>query len=386
MTVPISRRRIVFAALAALALAVLAVVVCPLARLGDRDDFAPGEVHFGRLEIVDSIPLLTLSGSDADIGRAHGELLRGPIRKLLPDYLERVLGSPDARREAARKAMDWEPRLPEGARREMQALADVSGAAYEDVVLANTFLDLAPVGACSTFVVVPVRAAGGGALFGRTLDFPGFGVAERYDLLFHFKRANRHSYVAVGWPGLAGALSGINAHGIAIALNLTPDGARDPSGMPATFIVRQVLEEAEGLDQAIEILSNAHFASSVNLTLADGKGRAVVAEASPLMVRYRYPEAQLLFATNGFVGLGWPNRRVDAAFQRLQSTTPTLPVRISLADVKTVLSGVAQGERTLQAMIFEPAALRLHLSMASLPATDGPYVTLDLAPRLAPGR
>ncbi len=36
-------------------------------------------------------------------------------------------------------------------------------------------------------------------------------------------------------------------------------------------------------------------------------------------------------------------------------------------------------------MIFEPAALKLHLAVGTLPSTDAPWRTLELAPLLAAG-
>jgi hypothetical protein len=53
-------------------------------------------------------------------------------------------------------------------------------------------------------------------------------------------------------------------------------------------------------------------------------------------------------------------------------------------DLLKRLDAVNLGDFTLQAMIFEPAALRLHLSIGKTPASRGPLRTLDLAPLFKP--
>jgi hypothetical protein len=42
------------------------------------------------------------------------------------------------------------------------------------------------------------------------------------------------------------------------------------------------------------------------------------------------------------------------------------------------LDAVHQGKDTLQSMIFEPAALRLHLALGDCPTTVQPYHVLEL--------
>ena len=54
--------------------------------------------------------------------------------------------------------------------------------------------------------------------------------------------------------------------------------------------------------------------------------------------------------------------------------------RFSVADLHAGLHATSQGDHTLQTMVFEPAALRLHLAVGQLPSSAGPLRTLELAP------
>ena len=52
--------------------------------------------------------------------------------------------------------------------------------------------------------------------------------------------------------------------------------------------------------------------------------------------------------------------------------------------VELRLDAVNQGRLTLQTMIFEPAALKLHLAIGKCPASKLPLKELELGPLLKP--
>ena len=104
-------------------------------------------------------------------------------------------------------------------------------------------------------------------------------------------------------------------------------------------------------------------------------------EATPKSVVLRRPEDGICACVNhfcskelrGFV----PSRRYNTLMQ-----AKGLPP-LGLVDVARKLHEVSQGKMTLQTMIFEPAALRLHLAIGSCPSSAQPLKALDLGPRFA---
>jgi hypothetical protein len=63
-------------------------------------------------------------------------------------------------------------------------------------------------------------------------------------------------------------------------------------------------------------------------------------------------------------------------YDRLQQSN-SLP-KYTVEDIAKRMDSVNQGAATLQTMIFEPAALRLHLAFGKGPATRLPLKTLEL--------
>jgi hypothetical protein len=58
--------------------------------------------------------------------------------------------------------------------------------------------------------------------------------------------------------------------------------------------------------------------------------------------------------------------------------------KLTIDDVGQALHAANFGELTMQTMIFEPAALRLHLAFGRLPSSAQPRETLELGPLLTP--
>ncbi len=52
--------------------------------------------------------------------------------------------------------------------------------------------------------------------------------------------------------------------------------------------------------------------------------------------------------------------------------------KLDVSDVGRLLNDVNQGGNTIQTMIFEPATLRVHLSLGPPPSSSRPLKTIDL--------
>ena len=89
----------------------------------------------------------------------------------------------------------------------------------------------------------------------------------------------RYPFVSIGWAGLMGVVTGVNSRGIFVALD--PARTDDPieDGAPLPIALRRVLEEADTLEHAVEILRGAELRTSGIVLVADGPQRkAVVVE------------------------------------------------------------------------------------------------------------
>lgn len=136
------------------------------------------------------------------------------------------------------------------------------------------------------FAAVPSKSATnadrGNVIAGRSLSVD---LGEDFDpdrLVTFYHPDGKYPFVSVGWAGLVGVVTGVNARGVFVAIN--PAQTDDPpeNGRALTIAARQILEEADNLESALKILDDITVRSPGIVTLADGfSRRAVVVEMSP---------------------------------------------------------------------------------------------------------
>jgi len=136
----------------------------------------------------------------------------------------------------------------------------------------------------SMFAVAPGRTAAGepgNLVIGRTLsvDLDRGSEADRI-VTFH-RPDGRYPFVSVGWAGLVGVVTGINARGVYVSVNAARTDDPLEEGAPLPLVLRDVLERADTMEQAIEILLEAELRTSGIVLVGDGVQRkAAVVELS----------------------------------------------------------------------------------------------------------
>ncbi|MCA9690216.1 MAG: hypothetical protein KC636_11445 [Myxococcales bacterium] len=268
---------------------------------------------------------LRLEGPPADIGAAHGALAGRLFHQIDARVSDLVAahrgGSIDA--WAALTGLRWQFHeadkvLDDARRRELAALAAAlplagPGAldAYHRLFLYQCFDELAIeydalVVEGLAFASTPRRAPDGttsNMVIGRSFTLevgPGFSPDR---VVSFYYPDGKYPFVSIGWAGLVGVVTGINARGLFVALN--PARTDDPpeDGQPIALVLRTVLEEADTLDQAIELLRAASLRTGGAVLIADGPARkAAVLELSTRPKEERRPTRgdgdALLWATD----------------------------------------------------------------------------------------
>jgi len=109
-----------------------------------------------------------------------------------------------------------------------------------------------------------------GFLFARNMDWPSLGLAGTYSLVIHRKRENGlANTVEVGFPGLIGTLTGMNEHGLSLAMNVCTGKTQTIRGMPALFYNRLCLEGCRSVADVEKQTSYMSPLGSYHLTVAD---------------------------------------------------------------------------------------------------------------------
>ena len=105
-----------------------------------------------------------------------------------------------------------------------------------------------------------------------------------------------------------------------------------------------------------------------------------VFECTTKQIRVRRAEENVCCCTNHFRIKGLATSRECSRYGKLEKSR-TQP-RLDVAEVAKHLDAVNQREYTLHTIVFEPAALKLHLAFGEGPSSRLPLKALDLAPLL----
>jgi predicted choloylglycine hydrolase len=299
-------------------------------------------------------------------------------------YLDVYLGSGARRFLALMAAKAFESQFLPEHRDEVQGLAQETGMDEREAALAQCFLDLSPMTACSTIALPASAAPDHVARFGRDLDFPSLNVADKYSTVFVYHPQGRYQFAAIGWPGMIGVLSGMNEHGLALANMEITRSPRIPSAMPYTLLYRSVLEQCRTVREAIDYLGRTPRQTANNLMLMDASGDRAVVEITPeqITVRRAADDAALI-STNHQRGSDCDSAGRCKRFDYLHDTAEKSFGRIDQKSLHEMLAHVAQGKSNLQSMIFEPADRIIWLSTGAR-AASGTFYRLDLQAYFSP--
>lgn len=306
-------------------------------RVGDR--MVVGESYRERIGCIDHLHLV---GDEIAIGYAHGALmgeriaemeteLLATFAELVPSFWLRhlVLGlvsfnnrdlvrhfTPAELRELAASGHPHERRtdiyreLSPGFSRAVQyhALHDAS-----QYMVDNPLVNAPQVG-CTALAVAAARSASGRVLVGRLLDFEGGDAFDRDKLVITCDPDDGYAFCSVVWPGMVGAVTGLNEAGIFASVNASVSDEQRFSGRPVVLVLRQILQHAGSIDEAVALVAGARLFVSSNLLIASGdEDRVVVVEVGPGGHHVRELADDHLVVTNHFEHPGWAD---DAASQR----------------------------------------------------------------------
>ena len=258
--------------------------------------------------------------------------------------------------------------------------------------------------ACSALVVGSERGADGHAFLARNFDFEGGEVFDEDKIILAVTPKDGYGFVAITWSGMAGVLTGMNEHGLALSINAGGSNDYRRVGTPTTLLMRRALEKARTIDEAVTVLtSSPSFVTDV-IAMADGEGDVAVLELTP--DRHALRRGDILGATNQ---LETPELKNDSTnLERLTQTT-TQARRRRLQRIidshegvftKDELIGVLRDRRDFEgrtlaighrhsldaliathSVVFDTVAKRFWVSTA--PHTLGPYYGYDLKTLLA---
>lgn len=247
-----------------------------------------------------------LEGSPEEIGDAHGQMAARLFRRI-DERVDTMLGERFAawlEPWAESTLLRWDYRgadetaLRSQDRREIAALAqavpepeDDGLPNYHRLFLYQVFMDLGQrlddvIVDGAMFAVAPKPRQNaidaGNLIIGRTLTID-LGTDFEPDRVVSFYHPDgKYPFVSVGWAGLVGVVTGINARGIFVSVNPARTDEPREDGVALPIVLRQILEEADTIDQAVAILESTDLRTAGVVLIGDGVRReAVVMEMAP---------------------------------------------------------------------------------------------------------
>ena len=311
---------------------------------------------------------LDLRGDPFTIGFANAKLTAGLLaeqERALIETVETFLPNPVALYGAALMVLIHNRNLPEYVKDEYKleifGLSHMDGddpysqfgSRYHRILnyhaahdISHWVLDTPAIG-CTSFAAVGERTAGGHLLTGRNFDWESGDHFDVNKVIARFRPEQGRAFLSVSWPGMAGAVTGINDARIYCSIN----GAHTEHmglgvGCPVSLVVREVLQYAVDLDSAIQIIQRSDVFVADSFLLADGKtGDAVVVEKTPAASATRRLHNGLLLQANHFES---PSLSPDRGNLRYMRDGTSMARRRRLAELLTRHSGQLDPQRTAE--------------------------------------
>lgn len=171
-------------------------------------------------------------------------------------------------------------------------------------------LDGSPLIGCTAFAAWGNKSVDDHLIVGRNFDFEGGPIFDRQKAVISFHAPDRNAVVSVAWPGMMGVVTGVNSKRLFVSINAARTGDPLQPGIPMAFLVRKILEEADSIKDALEVIKRHEVMVAEALLIADGKvPEAVVVELSPSQMIVRRSKSGIIGVTNHFLN---PKFKADA--------------------------------------------------------------------------
>lgn len=228
-----------------------------------------------RLEIINGIKILYVNGSYYDMGYQHGFLLKDEAHenmRAFQNYINKI--------SSYEKMLEiWnatKPYVPDQYIEEMQGISDGAQVTFETVAacyMVVLFMDMQ----CFSYAAWNNATDNEDLYHFRSLDFPlqikdpitGKYIQENSVLIIRKPKNGLKSLI----PSIAGGINfyqGVNEKQISIGVQVCWSSAETLHGIPVKFKIQRVLDSAENMQEAIDILTKNNTLGW-NFIVSDGK-------------------------------------------------------------------------------------------------------------------
>jgi hypothetical protein len=340
----------------------------------------------GFLEEVHGSRVLRVKGTPYEMGFQQGALLKDDIRELvrfLFDVKAQELNlefagiKADPRAIIKLIAQGQRKFVPARFHEELQGVADGSGMAYDEIVIANFIPEMFH---CSGFALAGSATRDGTLYHGRVLDYGVDWRLQDHAVITIAEPEGKIPFVNVSYAGFIGSVTGMNAQRVSLG-EMGGRGLGHWAGVPMAVLMRMALEEAHSLDEAVAIFRDNPRTCEYYYVIADGEtGQAVGMEATwakfgILAMGQAHPRLPHAVADSVLLSAG---DRYEELVRRVQAAHGTFDAQTALR----LMDRPVAMKSNLHNVLFETASTRFwvaHASPDGRPAATQPYKGFQLA-------
>ncbi len=259
------------------------------------EDFGKGNLSL----VYKKIPVVSLRGTHAEMGAQHGALLSTAIKnyyeKVVLPYTNERFGR-DFFLHAAKEYLV--PYIPSEYIDEMNEIAKTAKMDFDNILLINTFVDIASVLAGRNNELVPFSGVSfgfvnelsrcKGPIIGRNIDLR-FGINAKHmqSYIFVVHPVKGKPYMYVTWPGMVGTMTGMNFSGFVATSNPVTGPKGMTAGIPYTILTRKILENCDTVPKANEVIFSSKLIGGNSYLLSDTSDKIWTIECTPFKISVR---------------------------------------------------------------------------------------------------
>ena len=255
---------------------IVALVLLAAVAAGWAQDQAPQQIN-GKMEMIsngtDAITVLYLWGTPYEMGYAHGKLAAERIKSfynVMNSTLQEEFG---ASMDMLKMVwMQLEPFVSADYKEELKGLSDGAGVPLDAVHAMHALPDASEYH-CTYFAAWGKATADGHMYQMRCLDYAMKAHIQDYPAILVQKPTTGNTIINVGWLGMIGVISGMNANGLGVSEigdNFGP-AHETLQGQPMPLLLRDVLQKSTGLASATDMIKNAKRTSTYHYCVGDAK-------------------------------------------------------------------------------------------------------------------
>ena len=325
--------------------------------------------------------ILMVAGTPVQMGTAQGRLLRPAARKMTERVVYLVGGGDtlysgqwfvDRMAEIERRTL---PHIPPRFLEECDALARAAGVSQRDGRYANLFPERFH---CSGVALRGQATAGGRVLHARVLDYMREIDLQDGAAVTVFMPEGHYKWMSLGYAGFIGTVTAMNERGLSIG-EMGGRGEGQWDGTPMSLLLRDVMERAATVDEALRILRDARRTCQYYYILSDRSGSLRAVECTPAEMTVlgpgqQHPQLPLVPADTVFVS---GDDRAKLLSQRIQANFG----RIDVPKLIEIIKRPVAMQSNLHDAIFAPETLEMWFADAGreTPACDEPYAHVTLS-------